>query len=92
MSDFSKLTMKAAPPSAKSAILHPTECALPVIDLSAVRKSSAAGDLEEDALGEQVLFEKQPDRPHIDVTLLGAACDLFAHIRLSKIIYSVRRS
>ena len=60
--------------------------------LAAVKESSAAGDLEEDALGEQVLFEKQPDRPHIDVTLLGAACDLFAHIRLSKIICSVRRS
>lgn len=84
--------MKAAPPSAKSAILHPTECALPVIDLSAVRKSSAAGNIEEDTLGEPIHFERQLDRPHIDVTLLGAACDLFAHIRLSKIICSVRRS
>ena len=84
--------MKSAPPSAKSAILHPTECALPVISFSAVRKSSAAGDLEEDALGEPIPLERQLDRPHIDVSLLGAACDLFAHIRLSKIICSVRRS
>lgn len=60
--------------------------------LAAVQESSAAGNIEEDTLGEPIPFERQLDRPHIDVTLLGAACDLFAHIRLSRIICSVRRS